>query len=154
MTVVKDTLQDSQTRNNLKVYSLDQIKKLDVSELIKVDPERIKVGTDLQDSCLIAHAYERGAHYTAKEAAVFATLNRHVDNYRHISKGASAMLKAYLYAPENSISKQILQSQELNSASEQSAQAQSLTETGLRAAGQDSLADTLFPPSASSSGKS
>lgn len=94
----------------LKVYNLNELKKLDVSQLAKVDPEKIKLGTDMQDAALIAQAFERGAHYTPKEVAVFATLNRHLDNYRQISKSTSSMLKTYLMVPENSVSNQMAES--------------------------------------------
>jgi hypothetical protein len=117
---------------DLKAYNLEDLKKLDVQQLAKVDPEKIKLGTDLQDGAMIAQAFERGAHYTPKEVAVFATLNRHLDNYRTISKSTSNMLKTYVMVPENSVSQQM-------------SEGQNVAEKALRLAQQDEAADILFP---------
>jgi hypothetical protein len=107
MATSQSEVKGNQTGNTLKVFTLEELKKLDPDPLGKIDPEKIKFGTDLQDSALIAQTFERGAHYTPKEVAVFATLNRHLENYRHISKNTSNMLKSYVMVPENSVSQQM-----------------------------------------------
>lgn len=107
MATVNTKTQKANPANTLKVFNLEELKKLSPEQLGKIDPDKINLGTGLQDCALIAQAYERGAHYTPTEAAVFATLNRHLENYRHIGKATSKMLKTYVMVPENSVSKQM-----------------------------------------------
>ena len=104
MQISSYNLQDSQTHKDLKVKSLQDLDKVDITQLTNIDPERISLGTEVQDAALIAQTYERGSAYTPSEAAVFATLNRHLDNYRSVTKGVSAMLKTYTMVPTDSLS--------------------------------------------------
>lgn len=90
------------TQSNLKIESLDDIKKLDLNQLMSIDPERMDLGTGMQDCAMIAKMYERGAHYTPTEAAVFAPLQRSVSNAKILSKKMAQTMQRYLNAPEQS----------------------------------------------------
>lgn len=150
MTVIKDKVEDAHTGINAKkvfdltggdkAFSLEELKKLDPASLANIDPDKIQLGTDLQDASIIARTFERGAHYTPKEVAVYAVLQRRIDNSRSVSRGFSSMLQTYALAPENSVSNQMNQ-------------AQHIAEKALRLAQQDEAADILFPSNATSSAK-
>jgi len=71
-------------------------------DISKVDPEKINLGTDMQDCAIIARTYERAAHATPTEAAVFATLNRQLENNLSFSKAAEIAMSGYLRSPEDS----------------------------------------------------
>jgi hypothetical protein len=59
------------------------------------DPSKISLGTDQQDCSLIASTFERGAHSTPTEVAVFATLGRMLQNKKQISSLASQSFSSY-----------------------------------------------------------
>lgn len=65
----------------------------------KVDPGTVSLGTDLQDCALIAQTFERGAHATPTEAAVFATFSRSLANMKATSGAAVGSMSSYLQAP-------------------------------------------------------
>jgi hypothetical protein len=50
---------------------------------------------EFSDCNLIARAFEKGSHYSSKEAAVFATLSRPVQNTRVFSRGTQKTLKSF-----------------------------------------------------------
>ena len=60
-----------------------------------IDPSRMPLGTDQQDCSLIASTFERGAHSTPTEAAVYATLGRLLQNKKQISNLASQAFSTY-----------------------------------------------------------
>lgn len=83
-----------------KILNLKDIKKLDVNQLRKIDPERLNLGTEIQDCSLIAQTFERGAHATASEAAAFAPISRSIQNTIAFSKTTPPVLESYLKIPE------------------------------------------------------
>lgn len=64
-----------------------------------LDPAKIDLGTCTQDCALIAQTFERGAHSTYTEPAVFATLSRILENTKSFSTAASSSLETYLRNP-------------------------------------------------------
>lgn len=75
--------------------------KVDMST---VDPDRLKLGTDLSDCALIASTFERGAHSTPTEAAVYATLSRVIQNKKQFANVITASMGSYLEGTTDSIS--------------------------------------------------
>lgn len=65
----------------------------------KIDPSKINFGTCLQDCSLIAQIYERGAHSTPTETAVFVTMSRILENNRGFASNAAETLGSYLRQP-------------------------------------------------------
>lgn len=61
--------------------------------------------TKIQDCNVITQAFERGAHYNADEASVFATQSRNVQNTKFFSKAAQASLASYQHQPSISLDK-------------------------------------------------
>jgi len=70
-------------------------------DMSKVDPETVNLGTDAQDCALIARTYERAAHSTPTEAAVFATFNRQLGNMQLFSNSAITSLSSYIQSPKD-----------------------------------------------------
>jgi hypothetical protein len=79
------------------------MENIDLSKIdfTKIDPKKVSLGTDMQDCALIAKTFERGAHSTHTEAAVFATLNRSVENMKSFATAASDTVNSYLMNPED-----------------------------------------------------
>jgi hypothetical protein len=69
----------------------------------KLDPEKIDLGTCGQTCALICQTYERGAHNTYKESAVFATLNRILENSNTFAQSAQESLTGYIRQPAQSV---------------------------------------------------
>ena len=65
-----------------------------------IDPDRLSLGTGLQDCALIASTYERGAHSTPTEAAVLSTLSRFLQNKKQISSLTAETLSSYVQSPQ------------------------------------------------------
>jgi hypothetical protein len=80
-----------------------------------IDPDRLDFGTDIQDCSTIANTFERGAHATATEAAVFATLSRSVQNGKHLALTTADSLTAYLRSPQESAQSSVDQAQSFDS---------------------------------------
>lgn len=55
--------------------------------------------TDLQDCSIIASTFERGAHATPSEAAVWVNLSRLLDNTSSIANSASSSLGSFIQTP-------------------------------------------------------
>ncbi len=70
----------------------------------KIDPEKLDLGTCNQTCALICQTYERGAHNTYKESAVFATLNRLLENSNTFASSAVESLQGYIRQPAQSVS--------------------------------------------------
>jgi hypothetical protein len=83
---------------------------LDIS---KIDPEKLDLGTSLQDCSLIASTFERGAHHTPTEAAVFATFTRNLQNQKRFALSVSDSLATYTMSPAESASSSLEQAQSL-----------------------------------------
>lgn len=69
-------------------------------DFLKVDPEKVSLGTNIQDCAVIANAFERGAHSVPTEAALFATFTRTIANRKLVATAAVASLSGFLQAPE------------------------------------------------------
>lgn len=69
-----------------------------------IDPDRINFGTCLQDCSQITTTFERGAHSTASEAAIFAPLTRILQNNKKLAAGAATALSGYFKYPEEAAS--------------------------------------------------
>lgn len=74
----------------------------DIKDPASIDPDRLPLGTGIQDCSLITSIYERGCHSTPTEAAVFATLTRSIQNQKTFSQTAINALTQYVYSPEQS----------------------------------------------------
>ena len=68
-------------------------------DIENIDPDRLPLGTNQQDCSLIANTYERGAHNTPTEAAVFSTLSRVLQNKKQLSSLSSQSLSSYKVPP-------------------------------------------------------
>ena len=101
--------------------------KVDIS---KVDPERLNMGTGLQDCALIAQTFERGAHTIPTEAAVFATLTRSLQNRKAIAKTAADSMESYLKAPAEAAENTLEQATSLSSSVEMGTSSQ--TDQGMQ----------------------
>lgn len=84
----------------MKISSLNDLKKLKVEEVAALDPQRLSIGTELQDCSLIAQTYERAAHSTPSEAAVYTTFNRSLENVKSISSAVALSMAGYLKMPQ------------------------------------------------------
>lgn len=75
--------------------------KVDFSkvDINTINPEKLDMGTCAQDCNLIAQTYERGAHSTLTETAVFATFSRALENTRSFSVLAQETLAGYIREP-------------------------------------------------------
>ena len=80
-----------------EIKSKFDFKEIDIS---KVDPDRIDLGIGQQDCLLIANTFERGAHSTPTEAAVFATLTRTIQNNKGLADTLANSLEGYLKSPD------------------------------------------------------
>jgi hypothetical protein len=65
-----------------------------------LEPDRLPIGSELQDCSLIASAFERAAHSIPTEAAAFATVSRSVQNSKTFGRAAETSLQSYLKPPE------------------------------------------------------
>lgn len=65
-----------------------------------IDPDALSLGTNQSDCALIAQTFERGAHATPTEAAVFATLSRNIQNNKQFAIAASDSMSTYLGMPQ------------------------------------------------------
>lgn len=63
------------------------------------DPEKMDIGTALQDCMLIVQIYERGAHSTFNEAAVYAPLAHNLENAQAFADHAADSMATYLRTP-------------------------------------------------------
>jgi len=84
-------------------------------DLNGIDPDRLDFGTRTQDCALIASTYERAAHSTPSESAVFATLSRTVQNNKKFAEYAAINVGSYLQAPSQSVSQAQQQAQKFAS---------------------------------------
>lgn len=66
-----------------------------------VDPDRLSMGTNVQDCAIIATTYERGAHNTPTEAGIFATFSRLLQNRKQYALSAGNSLTGYTKSPTN-----------------------------------------------------
>lgn len=76
--------------------------KVDINN---INPDRISFGTNTQDCALIASFYERSAHSTPSESAVFATLARTVQNNKKFALEAAKSMDSYLQSPQEGAAK-------------------------------------------------
>ena len=60
-----------------------------------IDPDRLSLGTNAQDCGLIAATYERGAHSTPTESAIFSTFSRSLQNRKQFALSAVQSLSSY-----------------------------------------------------------
>jgi len=67
------------------------------------------LGTSLQDCALITSTFERGAHATPTEAAVFATFNRTLENNKGIADAVIGSFGTYLNTPQDSAVEEVTQ---------------------------------------------
>jgi hypothetical protein len=81
------------------IQSVDDLKNVDIEDLKGIDPDKIKLGTDLEDCMLIVQTFERGAHSTPSEAAVFASLHSSLENSKAISRSVMKSMDNYLTPP-------------------------------------------------------
>ena len=84
----------------MQVKTIEDLSNLDAGQLNQVDPETLSLGTGLQDCIVIASAFERGAHSTPSESAVFATLSRNLQNTKQFSNSVVSSMSTYLKTPE------------------------------------------------------
>jgi len=75
-----------------------------------VDPERLSIGSCLQDCYLIAQTYEKGAHATPTEAAIYSTLTRTIQNNKRLSDTLTTTLTSYVKNPQLSNSEYSVES--------------------------------------------
>ena len=76
-----------------------------------IDPDKLSLGTNTQDCALIASFYERSAHVTPSESAVFATLTRSIQNNKKFAVEAAKSMDSYLQAPQQDASRALSQAQ-------------------------------------------
>jgi len=69
-------------------------------DISKVDEDNENLGTDLQDCAIIAQTFERGAHSTPTETAIFSTFSRTLTNMQSFSSAAIGSMAGYLAAPQ------------------------------------------------------
>lgn len=93
-------------------FKLEDLPNLKFEEIQQIDPERLDIGTGLQDCAIIAQAFERATHSVPTEAAAFATLNRSLENTKVFANAASDVLKGYLKMPQSSASDAIREAQD------------------------------------------
>jgi hypothetical protein len=89
--------------------------KIDVSKLDinNINPEKLDLGTCPQDCSLITQTYERGAHSTYTETAVFATFSRGLENSRTFAGLAQETLSGYIREPVESAGQSNQQAEQL-----------------------------------------
>jgi len=68
-------------------------------DYLNLDPDKLDFGTCDQTCALICQTFERGAHNTYKEPAIFATMNRMLDNTDSFAAVAQESLSGYLRQP-------------------------------------------------------
>jgi hypothetical protein len=106
------------------IKSSEDIQNLSAEEVERIDPSKVKIGTDLQDFALIANTFERGAHATPTEAAVFAPLSRNLENTKTFGKAAETSLGTYLQTPQEDAQKSIEQAERLSADTDTGGEAQ------------------------------
>jgi hypothetical protein len=84
-------------------------------DIRKIDPDRINLGTGLQDCSLIAQTFERGAHTIPTEAAVFSTLTRSLQNRKAVANAAIGSMESYLASPADAAANATSQADQLAS---------------------------------------
>ena len=67
------------------------------------------LGTSLQDCALICSTFERGAHSTPTEAAVFATFTRLLENSKSISDSVITSFSSYMNVPKDTAVEEVTQ---------------------------------------------
>ncbi|RLC08700.1 MAG: hypothetical protein DRI24_22960, partial [Deltaproteobacteria bacterium] len=97
------------------ISSVEDLYRLNADEIRALDPSKINFGTCMQDCILITQTYERAAHATASESAVFATLSRSVQNSIAFSETAQESLKTYLQVPQEASAEQAKQASDFAS---------------------------------------
>jgi len=70
------------------------------STVSKIPAGSTDLGTTAQDCAIIAAAFEKGAHATPSEAAVWAVLNRTLSNTKAFSAAAGTSLESYIKTPQ------------------------------------------------------
>ena len=84
-------------------------------DYLAVDPDKLDFGTCDQTCALICQTFERGSHNTYKEPAIFATMNRMLENMDSFASVAQESLTGYLRQPaqpENNTSGTTVQTDE------------------------------------------
>jgi len=71
--------------------------------------------TKIQDCNLIIDAFERGAHHTNNEAAVFAPITRSVQNTKTFAQNAKDIIKGYQITPTIGLAQQTADTPDANS---------------------------------------
>ena len=99
-------------------------------DITNIDPDRLSMGIGVQDCSLIASTFERGAHSTPTEAAVFATFSRNIQNKKQFANAAADSLSSYLKSPAESAASTLSKSQALSA---------NFTPTGTNATGGQTL---------------
>lgn len=64
-----------------------------------IDPDKLSIGAPLQDCAVIANAFERGAHVTPTETAIFATISRTLQNHQQLTNTLISSMSSYLRSP-------------------------------------------------------
>lgn len=84
--------------------SMPKISDIDLStlDISTLEPDKLDLGTCLQDCYLITQTYEKGAHSTYTEGAVFAPIARMIENTKVFSGIAQQNLASYLRQPAQS----------------------------------------------------
>lgn len=71
-------------------------------DISSIDPSSVDLGSEAADCAVIAQAFERAAHSTPSEAAVFAPLYRMLTNNTVFSTAAISALNGFIKQPEES----------------------------------------------------
>lgn len=89
------------------------LRDVDIKQTI--DPSRLDMGFVGQDCALIAQTFERGAHNTPTEAAVFATLTRTLQNHSKVAGTLINSVESYLRSPQEAADNATAQAQQFAS---------------------------------------
>jgi hypothetical protein len=68
-------------------------------DINNIDSDKLGIGAPLQDCAVIANAFERGAHVTPTEAAIFATISRTLQNHQQLTNSLITSTSSYLKSP-------------------------------------------------------
>jgi hypothetical protein len=68
-----------------------------------IKSDTLDIGLHGQDCALIAQTFERGAHNTPTEAAVFATLSRTLQNHSKFAATITNSLQSYIQVPQQAV---------------------------------------------------
>jgi hypothetical protein len=96
-----------------------------------INPDTLDLGTCDQTCALICQTFERGSHNTYKESAIFATMNRMLDNTDAFATVAQESLSGYLRQP----SKPELSSSGATASTDESLQGVKIENTDVSTAG-------------------